>query len=78
MDFDRSIRVREVSNSGEKIVLEDGSVWEIYFIDRVKTSIWLPVATKVIMQSKQRGVYPYTTVLEKEGTGQQVRAKRLK
>lgn len=78
MEDNRPVRVSNVSNNGKAVTLEDGSVWEIFFVDSIKSSIWIPVVTRVNVRVKHGVPYPYTTVLEKAGSGQKVRAKRIK
>ncbi len=73
----RAVRVKTVENNGKIVRLEDGSVWEIHFIDSIKSAIWLPFATKVLVRRGRGRPYPYTTVLEKTSSGQKVRAKEI-
>ena len=32
-----------MSSGGAMVTLEDGSIWEINSLDRIDTSLWLPV-----------------------------------
>lgn len=79
MESSRPIRVTDVANNGKAITLADGSEWEIHFIDSIRSSLWLPNVTQVILRRDHRGPYPYTTVLEKVSSGfsQKVRAKKI-
>ena len=77
MEDTRPIRVMKVTNNGKRVILEDGSTWEILFLDSITSSIWSSFATKVIVRGKEGGLYPYTTVLEMEDSGQKVRAKKI-
>lgn len=77
MEDTRAIKVDTVTNNGKNVILEDGSAWEILFLDSITSAIWLPVVTKVIVRGKEGGLYPYTTVLEMEDSGQKVRAKKI-
>lgn len=79
MKSSRPVRVTDVANNGKMIVLADGSVWEVHFIDSIRSSLWLPNVTQVTKRRDRSGPYPYTTVLEKvsSGFGQKVRAKKI-
>jgi hypothetical protein len=35
--------ISSVSNGGEIIILEDGSVWQVDSVDTIDTSLWLPI-----------------------------------
>ena len=69
-------RVKKVESRGKTIMLDDGSVWEIFFFDSIISSLWLPF-TEVVERREQGNPYPYTTVLERVDSGQKVRAKRV-
>jgi hypothetical protein len=43
--------IREKSDNGGFITLEDGSFWEINSIDRIDTGLWLPVTNITVIQS---------------------------
>ncbi len=43
--------VKTVANQGEIITLEDGSLWQVDAIDKVYSSIWLPISNVTICGS---------------------------
>lgn len=77
--------IMKVENLGRKITLNDNSEWEVYFLDAIKSSLWLP-PSKVVVRPKRgldswkvltNAVYPYTTIIEHIDSGKMVGAKRL-
>ncbi len=50
--------IHEVIDGGKLIKLEDESVWEITFIDRIHTVLWLPMQRISITKSNNIE-YPY-------------------
>ncbi len=43
--------IQSIAGNGEIIKLEDGSIWQVDIIDRVTTSIWLPISNITICGS---------------------------
>lgn len=44
--------VSSVEQSGEIVILEDGSIWEIDLLDRIDTMLWLPTSDIVACDDK--------------------------
>jgi hypothetical protein len=56
-------RIRSTADSGAVVVLEDGSMWGINAIDRIDTSLWLPIGNITILKaSPPVGEYKYSLV----------------
>ncbi len=79
-------QIKRIENLGRKIILDNDTEWEIYFLDSIKSSLWLPYS-KVTVRSKNEidswkvltnAIYPYTTIIEHVDSGKMVGAKRLK
>jgi hypothetical protein len=51
--------IESVADDGAVIVLEDHSVWGISTVDRVRTSVWLPVDNVTVEKSDSKSDYPY-------------------
>ena len=34
--------IKEIQNFGKLVILDDGSKWEINFVDSIRTMLWLP------------------------------------
>jgi len=47
------------------IRLEDGSLWEISPLDRIDTSLWLPVDGIIIIESRNP-LYPYKLINKRD------------
>lgn len=60
----RSQSIGEVSSSGEIVTMLDGSKWRVDTLDTLKTSLWLPVTTVVIVQA---GTSTQKAVLIRDG-----------
>ena len=58
--------ISDKSENGTLILLEDGTVWVVTPVDRVKTSIWLAVDHIAIFKSPSTPDYPYVLVNERE------------
>jgi hypothetical protein len=55
--------ISETSSDGGIITLEDGSLWEIYDIDRVDTALWLPITDITVLRSRSPvGEYKYLLI----------------
>ena len=48
------------------IELEDGTLWEVYGLDRLNCSLWLPLTDIVIIENSSNPQYPYKLVGEGE------------
>lgn len=79
------VRITKIENFGRKITLSDNSEWEVFFLDTVKSSRWIP-HNMVVMRKKEytdiwselaSAPYPYTTILEYVDSGRTVSAKRI-
>jgi hypothetical protein len=44
--------IDSVSSDGRIIILEDGSVWEVDSLDRIDSSLWLPMSEIVACDDK--------------------------
>lgn len=60
----KHIRVIRVEQQGDKVILEDGSAWQIYFFDSAKTSKWIPEKTRVVVREGDGQTSFHTTLLE--------------
>lgn len=53
--------IKSKADDGGIIILEDGSMWEINSIDRIDTSLWLPITNITVTKaSSPIGDYKYT------------------
>jgi hypothetical protein len=57
--------VNKAIGQGAFILLEDGSLWEISPIDKIKTMLWLPTSSVVVIAGKNPE-YPYGLVCERD------------
>lgn len=77
--------ITKVENLGRKITLNDHSEWEVYYLDAIKSSLWLPTSRVVVRPKREldswkvltNAIYPYTTIIEHINSGKMVGAKRL-
>ena len=69
--------VTEVLRGGRLIRLEDGSEWEVYFMDSIKSGMWLPTAARVILREGVGYPFPYNDVLVRVDSRQKVNARRI-
>jgi hypothetical protein len=60
-DVGRDHQIRENSNSGSTIVLEDGSIWEIGSMDQMIAMSWR-VSTSITVSSTGSGSYGYVLI----------------
>lgn len=68
--------ISKVIRNGTYIELEDGSLWEVASLDRVYTSIWLPVSDiRVVEANSSVGSYQY--LLVNVDSGEQASAKLI-
>ena len=49
--------VTEVTRSGHSIVLDDGTVWEVFYRDAVKSRNWTPRETRVVRRDDYPGIF---------------------
>lgn len=71
---------------GKKIILDNGTEWEIYFLDAIKSALWLPLSRVTVRNKNEidswkvltNAIYPYTTIIEHIDSGKMVGAKKLK
>jgi hypothetical protein len=68
--------IRSNANNGAMITLEDGSIWEINSIDRIDTSLWLPITDITVLRAPQ-AVGNYTYLLVNKEDGEKALAKFL-
>jgi hypothetical protein len=68
--------IDSTSNNGSLIVLEDGSMWEIEFADRIDTSLWLPITDITILKATS-AVGDYKYILLNNDDGEKAHAKYL-
>ena len=55
--------IRSTADSGAIVILEDGSMWGINPVDRIDTSLWLPISNiTILMASPVVGEYKYALV----------------
>ena len=55
--------IKTKSDNGAFVTLEDGSLWEINSIDRIDTSLWLPITDiTVILSHDPIGDYKYELI----------------
>lgn len=55
--------VRDKSDGGRFIILEDGSFWEISGTDRVDTALWLPITDITVIEARSPiGEFRYTLI----------------
>jgi hypothetical protein len=60
--------IKSKAGNGSMIVLEDGSIWEISSIDRINTSLWLPITNITVLKAPQpMGDYKYVLVNKDDG-----------
>ncbi len=60
--------IDEVSGSGAIVTLEDGSMWEISSMDRIDTSLWLPITDITVLEADRPiGEYRYLLVNTEDG-----------
>ena len=52
-----SLWIDTVSSDGSVIVLSDGSVWSVEFLDQLRTSLWLPVQRVTIASGSRYGQF---------------------
>jgi hypothetical protein len=55
--------VRSTADDGAIVILEDGSMWDVNPLDRINTSLWLPVSNVTILKASPAvGEYKYSLV----------------
>lgn len=68
--------IRTNVDSGKYILLEDGSLWQIHSMDRLRTMLWLPVSDITVTRSSS-GPPGFDYLLIKTDNGQAVHAKYI-
>ena len=58
--------VKENIERGRYIKLEDGTLWEVYNLDRLNCSLWLPLTDIVILDNPSNPFYPYKFIGDNE------------
>lgn len=69
--------IRKVVGSDRIVTLRDGTVWQIYIVDTIKTALWLP-SSRVLVRENRHGPFGHKYLLENVGSIQQVRAGRVR
>lgn len=60
--------IKSKADNGGIIILEDGSMWEINSIDRIDTSLWLPISNVTVLKaSSPVGDFKYTLINTDDG-----------
>ncbi|MCY4160204.1 MAG: hypothetical protein OXE92_10080 [Bacteroidetes bacterium] len=79
-----NFHISKVENNGRQITLDDQSVWEIYFFDTIKSTLWLPYTPilklnrkDVTSMLKTNAFYPYETIFENLNNGQMIGARQI-
>lgn len=55
--------IKEKGDGGSLIILEDGSVWKIHLLDRIYTTLWLPITSITVLESESPiGNYKYLLI----------------
>lgn len=67
---------KKMDNNGKMLMLEDGSIWEIALLDRINTTLWLPVTSITVLDSND-GPIGYNYLLVNTDDGEKVHAKYL-
>lgn len=72
----RTTTIRNVAGDGRIVTLQDGTVWQIYFVDTIRTALWLP-PSKVLVRENPLGPFGHKYLLETVSSKQKVRAGRV-
>lgn len=60
--------IKEKSDNGGFVTLEDGSLWEINAVDRVDTALWLPITDITVISSRDPiGDFKYELIDTEDG-----------
>lgn len=71
-------RVLKVEKLGRKVILEDGSEWDIYYFDSGKPNQWIPETTQVVVREGDGHSAYHNTILEEvDYDGTWVNARRI-
>ena len=76
-DSDKYLAVTKVLRGGNLVVLEDGSEWEVFFLNAVRSINWVPAETRVVIREDGGYPFPYNAILDKENSRDQVNARRV-
>ena len=78
MADDSLILIRAVDRGGKLLTLQDGTQWDVYFLDSIYSIDWRPDETRVRLRKPAiGGLPPYTTELVKDGQAYGVRARQI-
>ena len=78
---EKPIRITRVLNGGRQIELEDGTEWEVFFLNAFRTANWQDGQTEVIVRKGDGFPFPYDDMLDDLKERQlrtQVNVKQLK
>lgn len=53
--------IKSISDEGDIITLEDGSVWQVSSYDTYNTTLWLPISDITVIESKDP-IFPYKLI----------------
>ncbi len=60
--------IRSKADNGAIVILEDGSMWEVNSIDRIYSSLWLPISNvRILKASSPVGDYKFTLINTDDG-----------
>lgn len=61
---EKPIRITRVLNGGRQIELEDGTEWEVFFLNAFRSIDWEGGVTEVIVRKGKGFPFPYVDTLE--------------
>ncbi|MFC1608031.1 hypothetical protein ACFL47_08680 [Candidatus Latescibacterota bacterium] len=67
--------IKKNVDSGDYIILEDGSLWKISPIDKIDAMLWLPISNITVLNSPDIPTYDY--LLVNTDDGEKVNAKYM-
>jgi hypothetical protein len=65
--------IKEKIDSGDYILLEDGSLWEIASLDRLNTRLWLKTSSITVVEASGYPGYGYILINTDDGESARVR-----
>jgi hypothetical protein len=54
--------IKEVSDEGGVIILEDNSVWGVESIDKIDSALWLAIDDVIVVKNDDEPGYPYLLI----------------
>jgi hypothetical protein len=54
--------IKEVSDEGGVIILEDNSVWGVESIDKIDSALWLAIDDVIVVKNDDEPSYPYLLI----------------